>query len=211
MNVDILRVRTWFFDGKPFHQPLDEVVTCNTQAAYCSSVLAVMAAYAYSTTQVPLALTHERWRDRGEKLFLAAHGHPALRVLHLPHQPLHLRHHTRLLSFCLSSTMKNSSNPIHFLNFTLSKTQGLWTRGSFSFCCWLVEASIAIEVALCAVGRSSGDIDGGGGWGAGPETGLPELHGALAPSHHSSHPRAPTETPIIISRYNFYIHIYEPK
>lgn len=87
--VDI-RARTWFFDGKPLHQPLDEVVTCNTQAAYCS-VLAVMAAYAYSTTQVPMALTHERWGDRGEKLFLAAHGYPALRVLHLPHQPLHLR------------------------------------------------------------------------------------------------------------------------
>lgn len=58
----------------------------------------------------------------------------------------------------------------------------------------LEEASIAIEAALCVAGRSSGDIDGGGGWGAGPETGLPELHGALAPSHHSSHPRTPTET-----------------
>jgi hypothetical protein len=58
----------------------------------------------------------------------------------------------------------------------------------------LLEASIAIEAALCVAGRSGVDIDGGGGWGAGPETGLPELHGALAPSHHSSHPRTPTET-----------------
>lgn len=80
--------------------------------------------------------------------------------------------------------------------YTLSKAQGLWTLGSF-FCCWLLEASIAIEAALCDAGRSCDDIDGGGGWGVGPETGLPELHGALAPSHHSSHPRTPTEIFII--------------
>lgn len=85
----IYEFHTWFLDGKPLHQPLDEIVTCNTQAAYCS-VLAVMAAYAYSTTQVPMALTHESRRNWGEKLFLAAHGYPVLRVLHLPHQPLHL-------------------------------------------------------------------------------------------------------------------------
>lgn len=84
---------------------------------------------------------------------------------------------------------------------TLSKAQGLWTLGSF-FCCWLLEASIAIEAALCDAGRSCDDIDGGGGWGVGPETGLPELHGALAPSHHSSHPRTPTE--IFIINYSFH-------
>lgn len=50
----------WFLDGKPLHQPLDEIVT------------------------------HESRRNWGEKLFLAAHGYPVLRVLHLPHQPLHL-------------------------------------------------------------------------------------------------------------------------
>lgn len=56
----IYEFHTWFLDGKPLHQPLDEIVT------------------------------HESRRNWGEKLFLAAHGYPVLRVLHLPHQPLHL-------------------------------------------------------------------------------------------------------------------------